>query len=280
MPPRLIVDGKVPSEDWRRALDDLTAAVTEEGHMWSCAGGELRLELDPDHERATLTRRDPRGREATRHVSTPAELLPTAEALLAFSWNEAPPSHAEPPAPAEPESPRAHGPMEPRLIAAALIGARYSGALRSLWGTATLRAAVPLDAWSVGAWGRFGVPYVFDRAPHHFSMSDLALGLSVGRRIVATRWLDVQATFDPSIAFVSMEAGHKEDEVEGAKLDGRLGLGLRATILFSRRWRGVVAIDGEIAPASAVRARRIDAALPPLPVGSAGLSFGVDMAIR
>ncbi|APR78571.1 Hypothetical protein A7982_03918 [Minicystis rosea] len=86
--------------------------------------------------------------------------------------------------------------------------------------------------------------------------------------------------FDPSIGIVSMEARQQGSEAEGAKVDARVALGLRATLHWSRTWRGVLGIDGEVAPASAIGARRIDPVLPPLPAYSVGLTFGVDVAIR
>jgi hypothetical protein len=282
-PARLVVEGPALPEEWRRAAADLTAVLGEEGHLWSCAAGDLKLAVSADHAGATLLRRDPRGGEAARHVPSPGDLVATAEALLArFALPTlaepppAPPPAVSPPAPA----PTAPAPRPPRLVVEALVGARGSGTLRALWGAGTLRIAVPLDAWSVGAWVRYGLPYVFDRTPVDFSMSDFGSGLSVGRRLLAAGPMELHVTFDPSIGFVSMEGGTESNLAQGAKLDARLGLGARGTLRFTRMWHGVVALDGEIAPASAAKARHIDPALPPLPAYSLGASVGVSAVFR
>lgn len=280
-PARILAEGPALPEPWLRAASELAVAVVEEGHMWSCAGGELQLAVT-DGGGATLRRRGPRGREVTRRVPTPGDLVPTAQALLA-PITPAPTtaaSIAAPPAAPDAAQPSPPAPAAPRVVIEALVGPRYGGTLRAVWAAGTLRINVPIEAWSVGAWVRYGVPYVIDASPTDFSMSDLGFGLSLARRLLTAGPLELQATFDPSIAFVSMEGGAEPNLAQGAMIDGRLGLGVRATLRWNRMWRGVFALDGELAPASLARARRIDPALPPLPGYSVGASVGVGAAFR
>jgi hypothetical protein len=281
---RIVLEGVEPSPSWRRAYDDLVASTSVDGHLWSCAGGELHVTITADGI-AILRRRDLRGREAVRRAPGPDDLAATAEALLAL-----PPAPPEPPplrpvagpapAPSAPPAPTAPVPQDPRLVAEATLAARFGGTTRAVWGAGTLRIAVPLGAWSVAAWARYGIPYVLDPTPADFSMSDIAFGLSLGRRIVAAGAFELHATFDPSVGFVSMEGGVEPMLAQGAQVDMRLGLGLRGVMRWTRMWRGVVALDGEVAPASVAKARRIDPSLPPLPAYSMGASIGVGAAFR
>lgn len=282
-PARIVAERAALPEAWRRALDELDLALAKEGHLWSCAGGDLDLVVTGAGT-GVLRRRDPRGREVTRRLPGPGDLVPTAEALLAPAAPPAAPTVAPisglPPPPASARLAPASAPQDPRLLVEALVGVRYGGTLRAVWGAGTLRITVPIEAWSAGAWVRYGIPYVLDPVPMDFSMSDLGFGLSLGRQLLISGPLELQATFDPSIGFVSMEGGAESRLVQSAKVDGRIGLGLRATLRWSRRWRSVVALDGELAPASAAKARRIDPSLPPLPAYGVGASVGVGAAFR
>jgi len=151
--------------------------------------------------------------------------------------------------------------------------------MRAVWGTGTLRVAVPFGAWSVGVSARYAVPYVFDAVAADFSVTDLDFGLSLARRLLASP-IELTATVDPSVAVVMMEGGAGEQVAQGARIDFRLGVGLRAAFHFTRIWRAVLAIDGELAPAQVARVHRIDPMLPPIPAYSAGAALGVGAAIR
>jgi hypothetical protein len=261
-----------------------------EGHLWSCAGGELTIDVDArEGAGAAVRRRDAQGRTAVRRVAGPEDLVTAAEALLAVpalsDVAREPALGALAPAPAPPRDERPASPVvrrpvehEPRLLTDVLLGVRYGGALRSVWGAGTLALAVPIDAWSVGAWVRYAIPYVVDPTPPNFSMSDAAFGLSVGRRIVRAGVLELSGVFSPSLGFVSMQGFDEPNLAQGAKIDARLGLALRAVFRWTRRWRGVATLDGEVAPADVVKARYIDEMLPALPVWSLGASFGVGAA--
>jgi hypothetical protein len=260
--------------------------MAAEGHLWSCAGGELHVTLTADRG-ATLRLTDPRGREAVRRAPAPDDLVSTAEALLAQSPapfdalpSPSPSPSANPPPASAPAAPAVLAEREPRLVVEALLAGRFSGTLRSVWGAGTLRVAVPLEAWSVAAWVRYAIPYVLDPGPVDFSMSDVSVGLSLGRRLVGSGPFELHATLDPSIGFVSMQGGVQSMLAQGAVVDARLAVALRGVLRFTRMWRGVVALDGELAPASIAKARRIDPALPPLPAYSMGASFGVGAVFR
>ena len=294
---------------WRDAVDALVAATSREGQPWSCPGGESELRLDEGEGRragATLFFRDPAGRAATRRVPSAAMLVPIGEALLAAvsvdvgEPVEALSGHPAPPAPTADETQAGRDPRdappdaapapaksptgaaalrEPRALVDGLGGVRYGGAMRALWGTATARVAVPFGPWSAGIWARYAQPYVFDPLPIGFAIYDTSIGLSAGRRVLAAP-VELDVTFDPSIALVQMETGDAPSSASGAKLDGRLGVGLRAALPFSAHWRGVLALDGEIAPVSAAHARLISPLLPALPWWSMGLSGGLEVAVR
>jgi hypothetical protein len=289
-PARIVLTG-APSAAWRAAYDELVAAAAAEGHLWSCAGGDLTIDVD-GREGATVRRRDAQGRTAVRRVAGAEDLVTAAEALLAASALSevtreravahepavAPPVRDE--RPASPVLVRLVRGVEhePRLLTDVLLGVRYGGALRSVWGAGTLALAVPIDAWSVGAWVRYAIPYVVDPKPPDFSMSDAAFGLSVGRQIVRSGVLELSGVFSPSLGFVSMQGFDEPNLAQGSLLDARLGLALRAVFRWTRRWRGVATLDGEVAPMDAVKARYIDPMLPPLPVWSLGASFGLGAA--
>lgn len=275
--------------DWQAAIVDLIEQTQRAGAPWSCAGGALLVRLDGD-ERALLRFRDPMGREVERHVPSPRALVATAEALLASSG----PRAAPPPAPVDDveralERPRfddhaargitAPSRQEPRYIVDATVGIRFSGPSAALWLAPTLRATVPFDAWSVGVWVRAGVPYVFEVVPPSFVMSQMNLGLSAGRTLLSAP-VEIRIALNPSLSVVTMDADAADHEASGAKVDFFLGAGLSGAIPFSPRWRGVLVVDAELAPAAIRAERRFDPVLPVLPAYEVGAAFGVELVAR
>lgn len=111
-------------------------------------------------------------------------------------------------------------------------------------------------------------------------MSEVSIGLSLGRTLISAP-IELTAAFAPSLAVISMEGELDEIEAEGAKLDPRLGIGLRAAWPIAGRWRGIAALGGEVAPGALgdPARRRIDPALPPVPSYSIGLTLGVEVVV-
>ena len=260
------------------------------GMPWSCAGGALLLRLDGD-DRAVLRFRDPEGQEVERRVPSPRALVATAEALMARPLlRSSPPSPpiddareraAERPpaddgaAPAPSARPR----EELRYIVDATAGIRFSGPAAAVWFAPELRATVPLEAWSVGVWMRYGLPYVFEVIPRDFAMTQVNLGISGGRRLLSAP-IDLRVSFNPSLSVISMDGDVNHDEIAGAKIDLYLGGALSAAIPFSKTWRGVVVLDAEMVPAAIKAERRIDPLLPALPAYEIGAAFGVELVVR
>ncbi len=273
--------------DWQAAVVDLIEQTQRTGMPWSCAGGALLVRLDGD-ERALLRFRDPTGREVERHVPSSRALVATAEALLASSApREAPPAPVDEAERAlerptfDDHAARGITPLqqEPRYIVDATVGIRFSGPSAALWVAPTLRATVPFEAWSVGVWVRAGVPYVFELVPPSFMMSQVNLGLSAGCTLLSAP-VEIRIGLNPSLSVVTMDADAIDHEASGAKVDFFLGAGLSGAIPFSPRWRGVVIVDAEMAPAGVRAARRLDPLLPVLPAYEVGAAFGVELVAR
>jgi len=272
---------------WREALDALVIATAREGMPWSCSGGTVDLDLEASGG-AVLTVIDVTGRAASRRVSGPQEVVATGEALLASPLVEAAPPAPErapqvEPAP-PPLSPPA-GPADPRLQIQVLVGPRVSGPDAMAWGSGYFRLQMPFGPWSAAVWGRYEVHLAGpDHAPTNFKTSAFSVGLGAGRRIISKPF-ELRATFDPSVAVVIMESGYEnQPHPEGAKPALRLGTSLSALFPIAGVFRGVVAIDGEFAPAGFTGIHNIDTnpmpQLPPVPWYTAGILLGVEAHVR
>ncbi len=222
------------SEEWQSAVDELRREVKREGMPWSCAGGALEVALDEPGRRAALRFRSSAGREVERHVPSPRELVSTAEALLARTTPARLPrrrrprrNHRQYPSPRahlrSSRRPPAH-PREPRFLAAVMGGLRFSAPTRAVWFAPELRATIPVEAWSVGFWLRYALPFTLDAVPKDFSMSQANLGLAAGRQLLASP-VEVRLTVDPSIAVISMEGDGTDGHASGAQIDFQIGLG-------------------------------------------------------
>jgi len=280
---------------WARELDALVAATAREGRPWSCPGGRASLILDPAGERATLIVEDRAARRRTRNVASPEDVVPMGEALLAVA--EAPsaslPVEPSPTSTAQADSrappmgthlgsDMAAPSRDPRFLVRGAVASRYVGATNALWGGAVVRGIISFGPWSVGIWTRYDLPAKpFSTVPPNFSMSEVCVGASMGRRLVSGP-LEIGVAIDPSVAVVSMSGGQGGENAEGGMVDARLGLRVHAALPFGDTWRGIFELDGELAPAAlgGSKRRRIDEALPPAPSYTAGLGVGLEAAIR
>jgi hypothetical protein len=304
-------------EAWRRALDALVETSAREGLPWSCSSARVALSPPGGGAPARLTIAMDGWPAMERDVERPEDLVPAGEALLTRPPGRrapapapaTPPTSAAPPAlapapapapaaapppalaPAPLEAPRLilHRPppvpyIEPRLLVDTLVYSRYSGGMRAFWMGAELRATVPIEGWSVGIWGRYELAVAdLQSVPYDFSVSSGSIGVSVGRRIIP-RPIDLWAMLEPSVAIVSMDGGldGSPQDASGAKGDVRVGARLQGSIWFGPRWRGLLALDGEVSPwtLASEKHRLIDPRLPQMPSFTLGASFGGEIAIR
>jgi hypothetical protein len=294
---QITTEPAVLAGEWQTAVLDLAQQTRRTGMPWSCVGGALLVRAEAG-ERVFLRFRDEDGHEVERHVPSPRSLVATAEALLATAGPGPSPSTKsreklsqsavddaelarERPPPDRDEArllgARQRG--EPRYLFDATVGIRFSGPSAALWLAPELCATVPFEAWSVGVWVRYGVPYVFDRVPKDFSMSQVNLGLSAGYQLLSAP-VDLRVSLNPSVSVVSMDGDLTNHEGSGAKVDLYVGAGLSAAIPFTPTWRGVVVVDAEMVPAAIRAERRIDPALPPFPAYEIGAAFGVELVAR
>ena len=291
VPVQITTDPASLADDWQAAIVELTEQTRRPGTPWSCTGGALLLRFDGDNH-AVLRFRDLEGRTPERRIPSPSALVATAEALLARpSPHEASPRSPLPVAeiaralerpPPDDDSARrvaARPQGEPRYIVDATVGIRFSGPDAALWLAPELRATVPLDAWSVGVWIRYGLPRVFQTVPPDFSMYQVNLGFSAGRQLLSAP-IDLRVAFNPSFSVVAMDGDAPDHETSGVKIDFYLGAGLSAALPFSPVWRGVVVLDAEMVPAAIRAERYIDPAFPALPAYQLGLAFGVELVAR
>jgi hypothetical protein len=295
-PARVTSDVAALPEAWRRALDALVQASAREGLPWSCGGARLALALPGPGVPAKLTVAMDGWPVLERDVESPEDLLPAGEALLTRpAARRAPPDPAPldpaPPAPAVAEAPRpvfARPPpvpyVEPRLLVDMLVYTRYSGGVRAFWMGGELRATVPIEGWSVGIWGRYEFAVAaLQTVPYDFSVQSGSIGVAAGRRILP-RPIELWAMLEPSVAIVTMDGGvdGTPQAANGAKGDVRIGARIQAAIWLGPRWRGLLALDGEVSPwtLASETHRLIDPKLPQIPSFSLGASFGGELAIR
>jgi hypothetical protein len=285
---------------WRSALENLGRATGAGGLPWSCPGGSVELAAVSSGG-ATLTVTDAKGHRASRHVNDPDEVVPTGEALLSAPLDDAgvsplPDAGAPAPPGVEPRTDEARSttakrsaaPMtsDPRARLGLAIGPRVSGPGAMAWGSAHLRVDVPIGPWSVGFWARYDVHLAGPSGPwDDFRTSSVSAAVDVGREIISHPF-ELRATLAPSIAVVMMEAGQENmPHPEGAKPAFRLCASLRALFRIAGVFRGVVALDGEFAPAAITGLHNIDTAnqppqLPAVPAYTAGLLLGAEATLR
>lgn len=298
------------SPEWRSRLHDLVKATSKPGFPWSCTGARLSLTYNADGTGVVLRVVDRHERSAERLVRLPADLVPTGQALLASTElveaeaahpdaevheaqqsDQTPftaaqvekhqPPHANP---SSSTSPITKTPLslEPRVLIGVLATGRYTGPLHTLWGGVAIRGSIPFGDWSVALQGRFELPtWIFGNVPIDFSISEMSIGLGIGRRFVR-RPFELHTVLDLSMNVVTMEGGNESNLAQASGMDPRVGLAVRTVWPLGGRWRFIVALDGEMAPLAIVGSddRKIDDALPPLPSYTLGLSLGVEMGLK
>jgi len=234
---------------------------------------------------------DAEGRVVSREISSPDEVEPLGEALLAkpapAPEPPPPPPPASPPvAQAEPAPvapPASSAPKtaaalaQPRALVSALVGPRYAGAARVIWGGATIAGVVPFGPWAAGAWVRYDA--LSARLDHTPEIHELCIGVSAGRTFTLGQ-VDLRASALGSAAVVTRGHGHPPDET---RLDGRLGAELRGALPLTSYLRAVAAIDAEIAPGAFDSRDHADPSKETptaFPTYTVGVALGVELAVR
>lgn len=261
-------------EPWRKAVEELCASTATPGQPWSCAGGQVDLVL-VDASRATLSVQGADGHTITRDVGAPEDVQPLGEALLAMPLLPPPPL-------AEPEAPAAPAKLaDPRVLVSALVAPRIAAGSQVLWGGATLAAAIPFGRWGGGLFVRYDGPYVSLDHPVH-PIHEVVVGAS-GFRSFPLGPVELRGAFRPALAVVARSIDR--DQPGETHFDLRLGLEAALLVPFNRWLRGVVALDGELAPVQLAHEdhpSRDRLSLPPafLPKATVGLGLGLEVAIR
>ena len=150
-----------------------------------------------------------------------------------------------PPPPPAPPSVTPDAP--PRALVSLTIGPRFGVPTNLAWGSATLTAVVPFAGFTAGAFARVDTLSArIDGAP--LSMNAIAVGVTAGRAFAPSPKVELRASLAPSLAVVSAKQGTSGGPVDETRVDGRIGVELRGALALSRLFRGVVAIDADLAP--------------------------------
>lgn len=228
---------------WRAAVDALVRELGTPGKPWSCPGGSI--DLAAHAEGATLVAVTADGRSISREVASPDEVVPLGEALFAQPMPAPPPPAAEPPAPPAPPPPAANEPANeppPRALVSLTLGPRLGVPTKALWGSAALTAVLPFSGFTVGAFGRVdALATQLDGAPAP-PLTTLAIGLTAGRAFDVGHDVELRASVAPALAVVTAKG---PDET---RIDGRIGVELRAARRLTSLFRGVLALDADLAP--------------------------------
>jgi hypothetical protein len=276
---------------WRRAANDLRAALAHE-----LTGGEcvpFRLRVEPSPEGVVVRAQSADGLETTRAVREPRALVPVVLGLLASAPVEPrAPSPPQAPSAAPPTLParvdvevrdlsdlpasRAEGNVAPASVGVALglsTGVRVGLPTDVIVWDSELRADVLLHDWSILAFMRYAfLGAVSGIAADTDEYEEIGMGFGVGRELHWGRHtLDLSAS--PSVVFVNMESdGAVTKEGEGAQL--RINAAARYGYGLGRGWRLTLTLDSEAAPSSLVKARYPEPGLPPLPAWTVGFQLG------
>jgi hypothetical protein len=286
---------------WQQALDALIEATAHEGQPWSCP--DARVTLVPPGPPQTPGRRglpllqveDAAG--VRRHpVTSPGEIVPLGEAMLARTFTLETPAPRPPPSPPVSLAPvlaaesapwataRGPRPPDPSVLVDFLVGSRVTGPTLAVLMGAELRTTLVFDRWSAGLMARYdsAVAYL-QPVPDQFSLSSVSIGLTGGFRLLAAP-IELTLAVEPSLGVLLLSDQRPdmtEPEVD-TKIDMRLGTRLSAAIPLTERIRALCALGGEGAPEALFsdrHSRRRD--LPLLPAYMAGLSLGLELvAIR
>ena len=285
-------------EAWRKAVQSLIESTAAPDQPWGCVGGEVDLVVTGLS--GTLTVVDAQGRVVSREVTSPDDVAPLGEALLAKPLLD-----TEPVAPAEPKpgqtnsgpEPEAATARDPRLFIAATAGPRYGGPNHTLWGSFGVAVNVPLRPWGGGVWLRFdGFSRALDAPVPPTRVINVGgaayWSTTIGR-------IEMQSLLKPSLVGITRRITFnggpempgpqppqpEKHEVDVTNLDFRLGAEARFAIVFTKRWRGVLGLDAEVSPdqlATATEQRRPGEPGEPggrLPAYTVGVGLGVEVAV-
>lgn len=295
-PARLGPNVAAQPEAWRRAVEALVAETAAPGQPWSCVGGEV--DLVATEGAATLAVEDAEGHTITREVTSPDDVEPLGEALLAKPLPAPPeteektaeatkPANAASPAPAPPEVRTSPAMTNPRLFVSATLGPRYAGPSHFVWGGATLAATLPPRPWGGGVWLRYdgiSVPLEMHSAP----MREVAIGASAIRSF-GMGPLELRAAVGPSLAVVTRD--ERRDGGAGAPsepdpaprgethFDFRLGAEAKLVFPLVSILRGAFALDVEASPFELGRGADPRDPQDGFPAYTLGLGLGVEVSI-
>jgi hypothetical protein len=154
-----------------------------------------------------------------------------------------------------------------------------------MWMSAELRGVVPFDPWSFGLWGRYDLPIRDpDDAQRGTSFTSFCAGLTFGRRLFRFGPVDIAASPEPSVGAVMLAYGaYDQSRVSEATVALWLGAGLEGSFPLGGIFRGVVALQGDVAPlglSDAVPSYSGGVEPPSYPTYAVGLSVGVEAMIR
>jgi hypothetical protein len=278
-------------ERWRNAVQALITSTASPDQPWGCVGGEVDLVVVGSS--GTLTVIDGRGYAVSREVTSPDDVAPLGEALLAKPLVEPEPLPTTPPAETTIKPQPEASSRDPRLLIAATAGPRYAGPKHLMWGSFGVLAAVPFRPWGGGVWLRYdGFSTTLD-APLPPTRA-----LNVG---AAAYWstgigrVEFRSMMKPSLAVVTrtitLNGGPRmpgpgptpqsivRDETE---LDFRVGAEARVAVGLTKHIRAVVGLDAEVSPeqlVSTFETRRRGEPSVHLPAYTVGLGLGVEVAV-
>ncbi|WP_437809904.1 hypothetical protein [Sorangium sp. So ce1078] len=242
MPARAGASIDAHPEPFQRAVEELIRASSAEGKPWSCTGGVIEL-AGRDGGARTLTVVSEDGRSVARTVTSPDEIVPLGQALLAKPLSPPTTPEASAAAPAPDDGPDRARPETvtpaPRLLFSALASPRYAGSVNVLWFGTTAALAVPLGPWAAGVWTRYDA-IAAALADTDASLSELCIGTSVSRSF-ALRPLELRASVMPSVAIMTWPG-------RATRVDGRIGAEVRGVLPLTGWLRATVALDVELTP--------------------------------
>jgi len=245
-----------------------------------CEGIEITLSFE--HGDVRVSAKAPDGREASRVVRQPSGLSAVVFGLRVMAPRElqpAPPEPLELPPPPEPSPlPPVVAPFDEakRASVSAAAGARWGLPTHVVMADFEARADLSVHHWLITLSGRLAPLSVSSRlAFDEDAYAEAAIGLGFGRELIFGR-SSLELTVGPSFAYIWMESDAKNLAVEHAQL--RFGATGRWAYPISRHFRGIVALDTELAP-SGLSDTTAPAGLAPYPGFTVGLRFGVEAAL-
>lgn len=289
---------------WRSAVESLLVSTTSPELPWGCVGGKVDLVVEGSS--GTLTVVDAQGNAVSRDVSSPEDVVPLGEALLAkplaaveSSPPESSPSDISPeigtPNPRvaiEQPTQAAPLPKNPRLLVAATGGPRYAGPGEFLMASLNVQALVPFRPWAGGIWIRVdGLSRALDRPVP--PTRELSLGAVAAWSMNLGR-LELRPTLKPSLAIVTRELRLNKPPpdfpqdpmgaliVKDTSFDFRFGADLQFALSLTKHLRGIASVDAEISPEQMMTRSEVDRSGQPamhLPSMTAGIGLGLEVVV-